>query len=241
MAIGQNLTPDEWSKVLETEGQAQDRLFPWTPTLLDLTADCASTLDLGSGRGELAAAMARAGKKTTLLDWSEKNIQFSRDLFLGLELEGSFHRADMTQPLSFADGQFDAVHSCGVFEYFTDGEIVNILKEAFRVARKRVIILVPNAWSLPYRFGKWYLEQTKQWVWGGERPFSSLKPHFRAAGCGGIREFSVGTKHSLNFLTMRGGHALQSAAIVLFRLKDHPRPSFLNQGYLLITAGEKKG
>ena len=60
MTVGQNLTPDEWSKVLESDGLAQavaknvaeDRTFPWTPTLIDLTQDCESTLDMGSGRGE---------------------------------------------------------------------------------------------------------------------------------------------------------------------------------------------
>ena len=249
MTLAQNLTPDEWSKVLESEGLAQavarnvteDRTFPWTPTLIELTRDCASTLDMGSGRGELAAVMAREGKKSSLLDWSEKNIAFSKDLFKRLGLEGDFRQADMTQRLPYVDGQFDAVYSCGVFEYFTDDQIKAILKEAFRIARKRVIILVPNSWSLPYRFGKWYLEKTKQWVWGGERTFSSLKPHFLAAGCSNVNEFSVGTRHSLDFLTMRGGRAMQKAAISLFRLKNHPRPSTLNQGYLLIAAGEKKG
>lgn len=247
MTEAKNLTPEEWSKVLQTETEAKEAAknvaegctFTWTPTLLELTKDCESTLDMGSGRGELSAVMARAGKKATLLDWSEKNLQFSRALFQELGIHGEYYQADMTKPLPFVNNQFDAVYSCGVFEYFTDEQIIKILAEAFRLAKKRVIILVPNAWSLPYRFGKWYLESTQQWVWGGERPFRSLKPHFRATSRGNMKEFSVGTRHALSFLSMPGGALMRKALISLFRLKDHPQPSFLNQGYLLITVGEK--
>ncbi len=242
-----NLTPEEWSKVLQTDEEAQraaarvrtDHTFPWTQTLLSLTRDCSSSLDMGSGRGELSAVMAKNGKKATLLEWSEKNVDFSKRLFKELGLNADFHRCDMTQPLPFEDGQFDVVYSCGVFEYFTDEQIRQILSEAFRVAKKRVIIMVPNAWSLPYRFGKWYMEAKKKWVWGGERPFASLKPYFRVVSNGRLREFSVGTHLSLDFLTMRGGSFMQKILKATFRLKDHSDPSRLNQGYLLITVGEK--
>lgn len=242
-----NLTPEEWSNVLQGDTEVRRVAqsvkggcpFPWAPTLLDLTDDCQTTLDMGSGRGELSALLARTGKRTTLLDWSEKNLEFSRALFKELGISGQTRRADMTQRLPFSDGCFDAVFSCGVFEYFSDEDIRKILMEAFRLAKKRVIILVPNAFSLAYRFGKWYMERTKRWVWGGERPFGSLKAYFHAAGSGPVREFSVGTKHSLDFLSMPGGRSMRKAAVALFRLKDHPRPSFMNQGYILITVGEK--
>ncbi len=247
MVKGQNLTPDQWSRVLESDGEAKvvaQRLasgepFPWAPTLVSLTQDCSSTLDMGSGRGELSAVMARTGKRTTLLDWSQTNLDFSKAMFAELGLMGEFRRADMTQPLPFGDGSFDAVFSCGVFEYFSDAQIREILKEAFRVARKRVVVLVPNARSLAYRLGKWYLERTGRWVWGGERPFGTLRPHFRAVGCLEVKEFSVGTKHSLDFLVMPGGNFTRKAAVKLMGLKDHPRPAALSQGYLLISIGEK--
>ena len=249
MAEPWNLSPDEWTKVLESDKRSSvervaenvktSHKLPWADALIRYSSDAQSILDMGSGRGELAATMARLGKTATLMDWSADNIEFSRALFQALGLDGRFERADMTKRLPFADEAFDVVYSCGVFEYFDDDQIKAILKEAFRIAKKRVIIMVPNAWSLPYRVGKWYMEWKKKWVWGGEHPYATLKPHFRAATNGKLVEFSVGAKHSLDFLTMPGGQKMARVLDGVFKMKDHPNPAFLNQGYLLITIGEK--
>lgn len=214
--------------------------LPWVETLIKFTRDSETILDMGSGAGQNSAVLALRGKRTMLLDWSKENIDFSKELFSLLGTNGEFCQADMTKKLPFADNYFDTVFSCGVFEYFADKEIRNILKEAFRVARKRVIIMVPNALSIVYRFGMWYMRLTGKWHWGGERPFLTLKPYFRDATEGNLEEFTVGAKHSLNFLTIPRGKALQRILIRLFRLKEHTNPEFLRQGYLLICIGEKK-
>jgi SAM-dependent methyltransferase len=241
------LTPQGWADVLVKDAQP-DRLarslqsgqyWSWTNTLLQYSRESDAVLDLGSGAGENAAVLASHGRHVTLLDWSAQNLQFDRRLFETMHLEGRFVQHDMTRPLPFADDSFDVVFSCGVFEYFRDDEIVRILQEAFRVARRRVIILVPNARSLAYRLGKWYLERKGRWHWGKERPFHTLKPHFRRAGHGRITEFAVSTRHALNFLVMPGGAVLQKTLVRLLRLQDHPRPAALGQGYLLVTIGEK--
>src|SRR6186997_977139 len=65
-----NLTADQWSSVLrsnEDPATVAARLptsggfVPWSRLLLDESADCKSTADLGSGRGEHSAVLARAG------------------------------------------------------------------------------------------------------------------------------------------------------------------------------------
>ena len=242
-----NLTPQQWSHVLldninpERIAKSLDRaaIRPWTDNLLKLTANSTTTLDLGSGTGQPSAILGLAGKKTTLMDWSPDNLEFSRKLFESLKIQGEFCRGDMLQPLPFKDNSFDTVFSCGVFEYFSDAQIESILKEAFRVAKKNVIILVPNAWSLPYRIGKFYQEKTGAWEWGGERPFPSMKPYFRSVGCRSINEFSVAAKLSLDFLTMRGSGLVKRVLNRGLNLKTHSNPSKLKQGYLLITVGEK--
>ncbi len=247
MADISNLTPTEWSNVLlgsvEPQRVANDlhagELCPWAIALREYTKDCHTVLDLGSGRGQHSAMLALSGKSTTLLDWSADNLDFSTKLFDLVRQPGQFCRADMLKPLPFADNSFDAVFSCGVFEYFTDKEITEVLKEAFRIARERVIIMVPNAASLAYRIGKFYMEQRGTWEWGGERPHSTLKPFFREVGCHDVEELSVAAKTSLEFLTMRGGAPIRRTLTRFFNLTDHPRPALLKQGYLLITVGNK--
>ena len=105
------------------------------------------------------------------------------------------------------------VFSCGVFEYFNASQIDAIMDEAFRVARKRVIIMVPNARAIGYRLGKWYMERTGTWEWGGEVPSHTLKTALSSAQApSSIREFSVGGQHSVDFLApLPGGHAAGAA------------------------------
>jgi SAM-dependent methyltransferase len=247
MPTQQNLTASQWADVLLNEAKLdavasalkEGHWLPWTTTLLRLTEDSKTVLDLGSGRGENCGALALAGKKTTLLEWAHENLAFSRRLFNDMGLDGQFCRADMTQPLPFHDGSFDTVFSCGVFEYFDAGTVDTILKEAFRVSRKRVIIMVPNALSVPYRIGKWHLEKTGQWYWGGEVPSYTLKPHFRRLGALQIVEFSVGTKHAFDFLKMPAGAAIRRLCVKLLQLRHHATPARFRQGYLLVTVGEK--
>ena len=247
MADVSNLTPTEWSKVLLDSVQPHavakelcaGEVCPWAKTLLEYTEPFHTVLDLGSGRGQHSAMLALSGKSMTLLDWSPENLRFSRKLFDLVQRTGQFCRADMLKPLPFADDTFDVVFSCGVFEYFTDREIKEVLKEAFRVARRRVIIMVPNASSVAYRLGKFYMEQRGTWEWGGERPHSTLKPYFETIGCYDVTEYSVAAKTALEFLTMRGGSSVRNTLVRLLKLTDHPRPAGLKQGYLLVSIGNK--
>jgi SAM-dependent methyltransferase len=241
------LTPQEWADVLVKDARPDvmaealqaGQYWSWTQTLLQYSQPSDEVLDLGSGAGENAAVLALHGRRMTLLDWSERNLNFDKQLFNVMGLNGRFVQRDMTQPLPFEDNSFDMVFSCGVFEYFSDEQIREIVKEALRIARQRVIILVPNAHSIAYRLGKWYLERRGRWHWGRERPFSTLRSHFRAAGSTQVTEFCVGTKHSLDFLVMRGGPTLKRLLIRLLRLTDHSKPAAFSQGYLLVTIGEK--
>jgi SAM-dependent methyltransferase len=245
-----NLTAEQWSSVLQSKEdpavvaarlQKHGMVVPWTQNLLDETADCADTLDLGCGRGEHSAALARAGRRTTLVDWSQENLDYCQGLYRVLNLEGQFHRADLTLPLPFESNSDDAVFSSGVFEYFNASQIDAIMKEAFRVARKRVIIMVPNARAVAYRLGMWYMERRGTWEWGGEVPSSTLRPHFVHAGATSIREYSIGGLHSVEFLApLPGGQTMIRVLTRLLRLTRHSRPARFGQGYLLVSIGEKQ-
>ena len=244
-----NLTADQWSAVLQSKADANDvaarlrrsgAFVPWSQILVDETADCVSTADLGCGRGEHSAILARAGRETILVDWSDENLAFCGSMYEALGLHGRFCKADITRPLPLESRSVDMVFSCGVFEYFNAAQIDAIMAEAFRVARKRVIIMVPNAWAIAYRLGKWYAERGGTWEWGGEVPSYTLRHHFKRAGAVGIREFSVGGQHAVDFLEpLPGGRRVARLFSRMLRLTRHSRPSRLRQGYLLVTIGEK--
>ena len=246
-----NLTEDQWSAVLQTRDNPADvaaRLrragpfVPWSTMLVNESADCVSTVDLGAGRGEHSAVLAMAGRRTTLVDWAPNNLEFAAAMYQAMGLNGSFVRADITRPLPFEDSSVDLVFSCGVFEYFTRDQVDAILAEAFRIARKRVIIMVPNAAAIGYRLGKWYMERRGTWEWGGEVPSHTLKPQFERAGATSVREFSMGGLHSVEFLhALPGGVRAADLLRRGLRLTLHTRPSRFNQGYLLVTIGEKRG
>lgn len=244
-----NLTADQWSSVLRSNTNPADlgaslkrsgTFVPWEQVLLDETADAVSTADLGCGRGEHSAVLARAGRDTILVDWSAQNLSFCRGMYEALGLSGRFCQADITRPLPLAAGSVDVVFSCGVFEYFNAQQIDAIMVEAFRIARKRVIIMVPNARAIAYRLGKWYLERKGKWEWGGEVPSHTLSPHFERAGVTRVREFSVGGQHAVDFLApLPGGRTVAEVLTRSLRLTRHSRPSRFRQGYLLVTIGEK--
>jgi hypothetical protein len=98
--------------------------------------------------------------------------------------------------------------------------------------------MIPNAFAIAYRIGKWYMERIHSWPWGGERPVRTLKPYFQAVSRGRFYEFTVGAQHALNFLTMRGGETIKKM-LIRFGVRDHPDPVSLKQGYLLVSVGEK--
>lgn len=242
-----NLAAAEWAKVLldgltpasVAESLLQGDTLPWTAHLVALTRDSSAVLDLGSGRGDQAAVLGLNGRQPTLLDWSGRNLAFSAELFRVLGLVGRFCRADLTEPLPFHNDSFDTVYSCGVLEYFDQATIERLVAESFRVSRRRVIMMVPNALSLAYRVGKWYMQRTGGWQWGGEVPFYSLRGLIRRVSPSQVKEYSVGTAHALKFLTMPGGGVIRRVATRVLRGGDDSGPSRLRQGYLLLTVAEK--
>ncbi len=244
-----NLTENQWAKAL-AEGESPEKLadnilngnfLPWVWALQECMGDSNTALSLGEGRGDVSAVLALQGIRPTLLDWSEENISFSQRLFKLLGVRGDYCCWDMQETLPFTDNAFDTVFLCSVLQYFNEKERKRILKESFRVARKKVIAVSPNALCAAYRVGKWYMEQRKKWPWGNEKPFVTFKPLFQSVGAGSFREFSVAGLHSLEFLTMKGGTHIKSWLIRTLKLKQHSAAVAFRQGYMLFAVGEKNG
>ncbi|MBL8012327.1 MAG: methyltransferase domain-containing protein [Candidatus Omnitrophica bacterium] len=209
--------------------------FPvWIKPLLELTAPGDAVLELGSGAGKLAAILALYDRKVSLLDYSQENHNYARALFEKLNLSGQFYEADILKGLPLQATQVDWVYSSGVLEHFSAKDMQMVVNDSLRVCRKGVLCLVPNANALFYRVGKYKMEQNKTWVYGLETPQFTMKLFFESAGLVNIKEYSVGAHHALKFWGEKFPEI--SGFLGSLSLEELHR---MNQGYLLLTYGEK--
>jgi ubiquinone/menaquinone biosynthesis C-methylase UbiE len=236
------LDSTEWHKVMVSEksvhnlaDKIRSNQFPvWCKPLLQHYSPRDSVLELGSGTGELSAILGIYGRIPHLLDYSEESIKYAKGVFRELGIGGHFYCADILEGIPMGNSSVDWVWSSGLLEHFSDEQIVDILKESVRVCRKGVMSLVPNANAIFYRIGKFKMEQEGTWVYGREIPKFTMKNYFKAAGLKNIKEYSVGTYHSLQFW------GLDKKEIKNFYDSLDPEElQTLNQGYLLFTYGEK--
>jgi SAM-dependent methyltransferase len=94
-----------------------------------------SILDLGCGYGAYSTALVKAGLKCVGCDI---NIEY-----LKKAAQQGLPVVNVDTKLPFPDRSFDSVIMFEVIEHVPDVE--SIVKEAFRVARKNVLITVPNS------------------------------------------------------------------------------------------------
>ena len=240
------LNPNQWHAAIVGEltvrqvaENVANEKNAWFPAVLDATAPGDSLLELGSGTGVFSGILAKNGRRTTLLDYSAESVEFCRAVFTQAGLPGDFVQADVCRTFPFADGAFDCTWSSGLLEHFTDEQLAFILKESARVSRKCVVSLVPNAGSVFYRVGKWYQESHGLWAWGKEDPKRTLRPFFEAAGLADVREFAIDVKTAIAFVHPIRSAALRRSLLLLSRLLPEAGWRALNQGYLLVTIGQK--
>jgi SAM-dependent methyltransferase len=106
----------------------------WTrPFLAPLReAGARTVLELGCGTGNDAARLAGEGYSVTAIDLSGEAIGHARARFGSV---ARFEVADMTKPLPFTDGEFDAVMSNVAVHMFPDRETRAVFAEVKRLAR----------------------------------------------------------------------------------------------------------
>lgn len=179
------LSGDEWA----THQQAAPP-DDWTVPIFQETQPGDMCLELGVGTGMQSMRLANDGRIVAGLDSSEEiigRIQLRHpDMFLSLKV------ADITKGLPYRDKAFDCVWSSGLLEHFTDEELAPIMAESVRVARKKVISLVPNAKCKAYMDWKAFKEDNGTWEYGLELPRETMMPLFHDAGLKNICEYSVG-------------------------------------------------
>jgi ubiquinone/menaquinone biosynthesis C-methylase UbiE len=117
-----------------------------------------SLLDVGTGSADIPASViawckARgASAQVAALDFSERNLRIA-SARLGVSPEIAFVQADALE-LPFGDGSFDYLTASLFLHHFRDEEVVRLLADFARVARRAVIVndLVRNL--VPYYFMK---------------------------------------------------------------------------------------
>jgi glycosyltransferase involved in cell wall biosynthesis/ubiquinone/menaquinone biosynthesis C-methylase UbiE len=245
-SLESNLAPDDWHESI-TRGTTSkivanavrnNTIPPWIAPIVSETEPLDSVLELGSGTGELSAHLARLGRRTTLFDFSHDSLKFATEVFDELGLAGKFVQGDVLQPLPFEDHAIDVIWSSGLLEHFTDQEIGYIISQSARVAKKKVISLVPNASSLAYRLGKDAQERAGRWIWGKEDPKVTLVPTFQLAGLQNVCEYSIATEHALTFMDAPELAGLRSELAKVYAAFSKDSLEDLNQGYLLVTIGD---
>jgi len=145
-----------------------------------------SSIELGSGRGDFSALLAQRGVKVTLFDASTRALDQARQRFERLGIEGQFATGDMLGDLGPWQGKFDLSLSSGVIEHFKGhnrSRVVSAHREVLGPGGLS-IMSVPNAWCVPYRVWKFYLELRGWWPYGMEIPYSPKELVKRAENAG---------------------------------------------------------
>jgi SAM-dependent methyltransferase len=125
---------DEFFRKRQESGDDLDWAGLWTePFLIPLRQAGARTiLELGCGTGNDAARLAREGYSVTAIDLSGQAISQAQAKFGSM---ARFMVADMTRPLPFGDGDFDAVMSNVAMHMFPDGVTRAVFAEVSRLVR----------------------------------------------------------------------------------------------------------
>ena len=137
-------------------------------------------LDVGCGRGEVAAMLALAGLTAVALDYSAEALEIGSHLrpVILEPRRNAIHlvRGDATL-LPFNDRTFDSVILADIVEHLHEWQLVLLYSECYRVLRPDGRILIhtwPNKWHTKYTYP---LVARLSRLMGGRRPLDHRKPH----------------------------------------------------------------
>jgi nitrogen fixation protein NifU and related proteins len=148
----------------------------------------ANILDVGTGKGHLALAIAKSGWKCTSIDISPEEIQLARlnAFYFKVDELIDFQQQDASQ-VNFETGSFDVVISAGLMHHLSKPELV--LKEMLRVCKpgrriilsdlnekgKRIIAQVQKEDGKKHRVIGWPLGKVQKWFEGKNCETAYLK------------------------------------------------------------------
>lgn len=236
----EKLSKEEWaehynsSQVENLVNSIQSNILSvQTQEILNIVEKGSKTLEIASGSGQSSICLALNGVDSTALDFEQKCLDLTNLTSARLEIEVKTICADATQPLPFAEKEFDYIFHAGLLEHFTKEERINLLK-LWKPYCKTMVSMVPNASSLAYRVGKSIMEDEGTWQYGIETPLYTQIDEFIEAGYAVSKEYTIGAEHALNFLPAK--HPLRTT--INDWLKSNICGDNAGQGYLLVTIGK---
>jgi ubiquinone/menaquinone biosynthesis C-methylase UbiE len=120
-------------------------------------------LEVGSGTGVMSIFLSHLGYKVTSIDNNKKVLDHAKKNSKKFNGAVKFELGDAFK-LKYKEDSFDIIYSQGFFEHFPDLEIKKLLDEQLRVAKKAVIITIPNS-NYPIKdFGNERLLPLKYWI-----------------------------------------------------------------------------
>ncbi|WP_156165877.1 MULTISPECIES: glycosyltransferase [unclassified Methanosarcina] len=161
----------------------------------------ASLLEVGCGSGHLSGYLAGKGFHTTLIDFSKVALEKAKEHYEQNNLVGNYIHANMFDLSADLVEPHDVVWNSGVLEHFDAWDVIEALKRMGQVARKYVLILVPNAKSIPYLLFRQKAMEKGEWIWGRELLRDSMKHLAEAAGLEVIEEQHIGKHFSYDQFT----------------------------------------
>ena len=204
----------------------------WAKELCHIISENESCLEIGCGTGISSLWLAKHNRKACALDYTESSIELVNTAAKELGLTINTVVADATKELPFPDNAFDVIFQSGLLEHFSTERQIQLLRGWKRYCR-RMVSIIPNAASLPYRVGKQIMEDNKTWEYGLEIPKHSMAKEFLLAGIEVEEEYSIGSEWALRFLPPR--HSLRKMFAKLQR--QGIDLDCIMQGYLMVTIG----
>ena len=206
------------------------------------------TIEIGAGAGTYSALMAKEDADVTLLDYSDKALQRSREFFKRNRVEGKFVYENALELPKDYFNKYDLSMSFGLTEHFIDQDRININKVHFQVIRNggMSFISVPNKYNPPYRILKFICELTGRWGVGMEIPYSrnELRKICHEIGINEINFLGDSLFSSLQFVNpfrILKKFLKVKVSPVNIELIPYEKGSFLDEyfSYALIVVGKK--
>lgn len=237
--IKEALDREGWSKHYNinklnavVESIRNENVQVWAKELLNICEDGSKCLEIGCGTGISSLWLAKNGRKVTAIDYTNESVELVNEAARKLSINLDVICCDAREPLPFEKRSFDYSFQAGLLEHFDLSQQIELLKMWSQYS-KRIISMIPNAASLPYRVGKKIMEDNNTWPYGLEIPRHSMIESFVKAGIEVEREYTIGAEWALGFLPQ--DHYLRHYFELL--VKDGYELEDYMQGYLLVTIG----